>query len=243
MSAEEVVSVRNVSFSYDGPPVLEHVDLAVERGEMLGLVGPNGGGKSTLLKIILGLLRPDRGEVSVLGRSPAEGRKEIGYVPQSTAFPRDFPISVEEAVLMGRLGRTRFLGGYSRRDREVATEVMEQTEVCILRERRLGELSGGQLQRVLIARALASRPQILILDEPTSHMDLRVEEDIFGLLKRLNARMTILVVSHDVGFISHYVTRAACLNRALLCHQTVEISQETMDKLYGAPVRIIHHDH
>ena len=144
---------------------------------------------------------------------------------------------------MGRLGRTRFLGGYNRRDREVATEVMEQTEVCILRERRLGELSGGQLQRVLIARALASRPQLLILDEPTSHMDLRVEEDIFGLLKKLNARMTILVVSHDVGFISHYVTRAACLNRALLCHQTVEISQEMMDKLYGAPVRIIHHDH
>lgn len=243
MSAEPVIVIEDVSFTYEGPPVLEHVNLTVEKGEMLGIIGPNGGGKSTLLKIILGLLRPDEGRVTVLGRSPREGRREIGYVPQSAAFPRDFPISVEEAVLMGRLGRTRFLGGYSRRDREVATEVMEKTEVCILRERRLGELSGGQLQRVLIARALASRPQILILDEPTSHMDLRVEEDIFSLLKGLNARMTIVVVSHDVGFISHYVTRTACLNRSLLCHQSVEISEEAMSKLYGAPVRIIHHDH
>ena len=243
MSTEQDIVIEDVSFSYEGPPVLEHVSLTVEKGEMLGIVGPNGGGKSTLLKIVLGLLRPDEGRVTVLGRSPREGRGEIGYVPQSALFSRDFPISVEEAVLMGRLGRTRFLGGYSRRDREVATEVMEKTEVCILRERRLGELSGGQLQRVLIARALASRPRILILDEPTSHMDLRVEEDIFSLLKNLNARMTIVVVSHDVGFISHYVTRAACLNRSLLCHQTVEINKETMSRLYGAPVRIIHHDH
>jgi len=243
LSTEQDIVIEDVSFSYEGPPVLEHVSLTVEKGEMLGIVGPNGGGKSTLLKIVLGLLRPDEGRVTVLGRSPREGRGEIGYVPQSALFSRDFPISVEEAVLMGRLGRTRFLGGYSRRDREVATEVMEKTEVCILRERRLGELSGGQLQRVLIARALASRPRILILDEPTSHMDLRVEEDIFSLLKNLNARMTIVVVSHDVGFISHYVTRAACLNRSLLCHQTVEINKETMSRLYGAPVRIIHHDH
>jgi len=243
MSDGKVIVIDDVSFSYDGPPVLEHVTLAVEQGEMLGIVGPNGGGKSTLLKIVLGLLKPDSGKVTVLGHAPREGRGEIGYVPQSTAFPRDFPISVEEAVLMGRLGRTRFLGGYSRRDREVATEVMEMTEVCILRERRLGELSGGQLQRVLIARALAGRPQVLILDEPTSHMDLRVEEDVFSLLKKLNARMTIVVVSHDVGFISHYVTRTACLNRSLLCHQTVEISEETMSRLYGAPVRIIPHDH
>lgn len=243
MTVDQVVAAEDVSFTYDGPLVLEHVSLAVERGEMLGIVGPNGGGKSTLLKIILGLLQPSAGRVRVLGRPPAEGRREVGYVPQSTTFARDFPISVEEAVLIGRLGRTRFLGRYSRRDRAVATEVMEETNIGGLRKRRLGDLSGGQLQRVLIARALASRPQILILDEPTAHMDLRVEEDIFTLLKRLNAQMTIIVVSHDVGFISHYVTRAACLNRSLLCHQTVEISQEMMNKLYGAPVHIIHHDH
>jgi zinc transport system ATP-binding protein len=238
-----VIAIEDLSFSYEGPPVLEHVTLNVEQGEMLGIVGPNGGGKSTLLKIILGLLKPAGGKVTVLGRPPAEGRREVSYVPQTIHFPKDFPICVEEAVLMGRLGRTRFFGGYSRHDRHVAGEVMEKTEVGDLGRRRLGDLSGGQLQRVFIARALASRPQILILDEPTAHIDLRVEEDIFDLLKKLNAHMTIVVVSHDVGFISHYVTRVACLNRSLLCHQAVEISQDVMDKLYGAPVRIIHHDH
>ena len=237
------VLLEGISFSYGGPPVLEGVSLAIEKGEMLGIVGPNGGGKSTLLKIILGLLKPDKGKVSVLGRRPSEGRKEIGYVPQSTSFTRDFPISVGETVLLGRLGRTRFLGGYNRRDREVAAEVMAETGTSDLKKRPLGDLSGGQLQRVLIARALASRPKILILDEPTAHMDLRVEEDVFELLKKLNADMTIIIVSHDVGFITHYVSRAACLNRSLLCHQTVEISQSTMDTLYGAPVRIIQHDH
>ena len=243
MSPDPVVVIENISFSYDGPPVLEQVSLTVEKGEMLGIVGPNGGGKSTLLKIVLGLLKPDTGTVTVLGRSPGVGRREVGYVPQSTTFPRDVPISVREAVLMGRLGRTRFLGGYTARDRRVAAEVMEKTGVHDLEARRLGDLSGGQLQRVLIARALASRPKVLILDEPTAHMDLRVEEDIFELLKKLNAHMTIVVVSHDVGFISHYVSRAACLNRSLLCHQTVEISKDVMDRLYGTPVNIIHHDH
>lgn len=243
MSADPAVVLDGVSFSYEGPPVIEDVSLTIREGEILGIVGPNGGGKSTLLKIILGLLAPDRGRVTVLGRPPSEGRREIGYVPQSTSYPRAFPISVEEAVLMGRLGRTGFFGGYSARDRRVALEVMEKTEIAEFRKRRLGDLSGGQLQRVLIARALASRPRILILDEPTAHMDLRIEEDVFELLKKLSANMTIIVVSHDVGFISHYVSRAACLNRSLLCHQTVEINQDTMDRLYGAPVRIIHHEH
>jgi zinc transport system ATP-binding protein len=243
MTEDPVVVVENVSFTYDGPPVLENVSLSVARGEMLGLVGPNGGGKSTFLKIILGLLNPNAGKVAVLGRPPGEGRREIGYVPQSTTFARDFPISVEEVVLIGRLGKTRLMGTYRGEDRRAAFTAMERTGICELRKRRLGELSGGQLQRVLIARAIAGEPQILILDEPTAHMDLRVEEDIFGLLKELNRHMTIIVVSHDVGFISHYVTRAACLNRSLLCHQTVEINQDTMNKLYGAPVRIIHHDH
>ena len=243
MTEDQVIVVENISFTYDGPPVLENVSLSVERGEMLGLVGPNGGGKSTFLKIILGLLRPNAGKVTVLGRPPGEGRREIGYVPQSTTFARDFPICVEETVLIGRLGKTRLMGMFRREDRRAAVTAMEQTGICELRKRRLGDLSGGQLQRVLIARAIASEPQILILDEPTAHMDLRVEEDIFELLKELNHRMTIIIVSHDIGFITHYVTRAACLNRSLLCHQTVEINQDTMNKLYGAPVRIIHHNH
>jgi zinc transport system ATP-binding protein len=242
MTSPAVISLKGVSFSYNGVTALEGITLDIQDGEMLGIVGPNGGGKSTLLKIILGLLSPDRGTVTVFGRPPVEARREIGYVPQSTSFPKDFPISVEDTVLLGRLGRTRAIGGYSSQDREAAAEVMKKAEVLDLKKRRLGDLSGGQVQRVLIARSLASRPKILILDEPTAHMDLRFEEDIFELLKALNDTMTIVVVSHDVGFISHYVTRAACLNRSLVCHQTVEISQETMNRLYGAPVRIVEHE-
>lgn len=236
-----VITLENVSFSYGGPLVLDHVSLAIERGEFLGIVGPNGGGKSTLLKLILGLLAPDEGRVRVLGGTPAQARRALGYVPQFSAFPRDFPINVEQTVLLGRLGKTRLFAGYRRADHAAARMAMEETQIWDLRGRVLGTLSGGQLQRVLIARALAAEPEILVLDEPTANIDLRVEVDIFDLLRQLNARMTIVLVSHDIGFISQYVTRVACLNRTLLCHGTSEISGEVIEQLYGAPVRMIRH--
>ena len=236
-----VITLEDVSFSYGGPLVLEHVNLSVERGEFLGLVGPNGGGKSTLLKIVLGLLEPGAGRVSVLGRRPAEARQSIGYVPQFATFPRHFPVSVEDTVLLGRLGKTRAILGYRKADKEVAQRVMAETEIADLCKRPIGTLSGGQVQRVLIARALASEPEILILDEPTSNIDMRAETDIFDLLKTLNARMTIVVVSHDIGFISQYVSLIACLNRTLLCHTSSPITGEVIERLYGAPVQMIHH--
>ncbi len=236
-----VVVIENVSFTYGGPLVLEHVDLTVEEREFLGVVGPNGGGKSTLLKILLGLLEPASGTVRLLGREPVRARREVGYVPQFATFPREFPISAEAVVLQGRLGRARFLGGYGGLDREIARRAMREAEVLELRTRAIGTLSGGQLQRVMIARALASEPRILLLDEPTANIDLRAEKDIFDLLNHLRARMTILVVSHDIGFISQYVTRVACLNRTLICHTTSELTGEIIQQLYGAPVRIIRH--
>jgi zinc transport system ATP-binding protein len=237
-----VIELTDVSFAYDiGPPALEHVSLIVEGGEFLGLVGPNGGGKSTLLKLVLGLLRPASGEVRVAGGTPRASRKVIGYVPQYARFARDFPISVEETVLMGRLGATRLMGGYRAADREAAHVAMKETEVLELRRRPLGTLSGGQLQRVLVARALACDPRILILDEPTANIDMRAETEIFDLFKALNQRMTIVVVSHDIGFISRYVTRVACVNRTLLCHQPVPIGVEMIEKLYGMPVQHIPH--
>jgi zinc transport system ATP-binding protein len=237
-----IIELKGVSFAYDiGPPALEHVSLAVEEGEFMGLVGPNGGGKSTLLKLVLGLLTPGEGEVRVAGRTPQQARKMIGYVPQYAHFARDFPISVEETVLLGRLGATRLLGGYRAADREAARRAMAETEVFDLRQCPLGTLSGGQLQRVLVARALASEPQILILDEPTANIDLRMETEIFDLFKALTRRMTIVVVSHDIGFISRYVTRVACLNRTLLCHRPVPIGTEVIERLYGMPVQSIPH--
>lgn len=242
MNGDPVILLRDVSFSFGGPPVLDRVNLAVEAGEFLGVVGPNAGGKSTLLKLILGLLSPSRGEMKLLGERPVKRRRAVGYVPQYPLFNRDFPISVEQVVLMGRLGG-RLFGGYSRQDREIAQRCMGETEVADLARRRIGTLSGGQLQRVLMARALACEPQILILDEPTANIDMRVESDIFDLLRQLNKRMTIIVVSHDIGFISGYVSRVACLNRTLICHHTSSIDGEMIRELYGTNVRMVEHVH
>lgn len=236
-----VIEFRDVSFRYDGPPVLESIELKIEKGEFLGVVGPNGGGKTTLLKLVLGLLEPSDGEVIVMGRRPAEGRMFTGYVPQFAAFKRDFPITVEEAVLLGRLGIAPPIGGYRRQDREAAMRAMAKTEVLDLRKRALTTLSGGELQRVLIARALVSDPEILLLDEPTANVDLRLETDIFDLLREIARRATIVVVSHDIGFVSRYVTRVACLNRTLICHTASEITGEIIEKLYGRPVRMVRH--
>jgi zinc transport system ATP-binding protein len=244
------IEVRDLGFSYGAAPVLEGVSLSVSTGEFLGIVGPNAGGKSTLLRLILGLLAPQTGQIRVLGRPPREVSRQIGYVPQYPGFPRDFPITVEQAVLLARIGgrgERRFAqlwpGGYGRRDRESAQRSLAEVEALDLAHRRLGSLSGGQLQRVLLARALACEPRILILDEPTANIDQRLEGDIFDLLRRLNARLTILVVSHDIGFISSYVTRVACVNRTLVCHLTNAIDGQIIQNLYGEAVRMVAHRH
>ncbi len=238
-----IISIKGVSFSYAGPSVLEDINLEVADGEFLGVVGPNAGGKSTLLKLILGLLDPVSGSVKVLGRNPQLASRQIGYVPQYPAFSRDFPITVEEVVLMGCLGNSSWYGGYSSKERDIARQAMVETEVENLSKRQLSTLSGGQVQRVLVARALACQPRILILDEPTANIDMRVETDIFDLLKNLNQRMAIIVVSHDVGFISQYVSRVACLNRTLICHETSCINGQVIDELYGSHMHMVEHVH
>lgn len=239
----DVINLDNVSFSYDRLPVLEDVSLQVVEKEFLGIVGPNAGGKSTLLKLILGLLKPQAGSIKILGKKPRQQRKAIGYVPQYPAFARDFPITVEQVVLMGRLGAGRLLGRYSTEDYQAAKMALQEVEADDLAQRLVGALSGGQLQRVLLARALVSNPQILILDEPTANIDMRLESDIFDQLKSLNERMTILVVSHDIAFISDYVHRVACLNRTLVCHHTDHIDGQMVQHLYGENVKMVAHHH
>jgi zinc transport system ATP-binding protein len=236
-----VITLDHVSFSYDGFLVLADVCLEVAEGEFLGIVGPNGGGKSTLLKLVLGLLKPTRGTIEVLGQTPRGAQKRLGYVPQFALFDRSFPISVRETVLLGCLGRTRPIFGFSKNDLHVAREALEKTAVLDLEDRPISTLSGGQLQRVLIARALACQPDILLLDEPTANIDPKVEEDVFALLKTLNRNITIVVVSHDIGFISHFISRVACLNRRLVCHSTSRISGEMIEELYGSSLQMVHH--
>lgn len=246
-----VIALEDVSFSYGTAPVLERVTLQVTDGEFLGIVGPNAGGKSTLLKVILGLLEPQSGKIRVLQGQAGEASRLLGYVPQYPSFPRDFPVTVEQVVLLGRLGagkRRGWLdalipGMYSRQDRQAARSALAEVEAEDLSGRQIGSLSGGQLQRVLVARALVSEPEILILDEPTANIDQRLESDIFDLLKQLNNRMTILVVSHDVAFVSSYVHRVACINRTLVCHRTDAIDGQVIQELYGDKVRMVAHGH
>lgn len=239
-----VIDLEDVWYRFDdGPPVLEAVNLKVPDKEFIGVVGPNAGGKSTLLKVILGLYHPYRGRVAVLGDAPSRARSRIGYVPQYPSFSREFPTDVLHAVLMGRLGLSTGFGGYSEADRDHARAAMAETEIESLAGRHINTLSGGQLQRVLVARALVCEPRILLLDEPTSNIDQRVETDIFDYLREFNQRMTIVVVSHDIGFISRYVDRVACLNKTLICHDTADIDGRTIQELYGADVQMVAHQH
>lgn len=237
------VEISDLSFRYGSLSVLESVELEIGQREFIGVVGPNAGGKSTLLKILLGLLQPGSGRVRVLGTTPAKARKRLGYVPQHPTFPRDFPITVSRTVLMGRLGVTRLFGGYAADDHKIAERAMAETEIRPLAHRRLATLSGGQLQRVMLARALVAEPEMLLLDEPTSNIDTRLESEIFDLLRELNKRMAIVVVSHDIAFISGYVQRVACLNRTLVCHDTAAIDGRTLQELYGSDVHMVAHHH
>jgi len=238
-----IIELKDVSFSFGGPITLERINLQINEGEFIGVVGPNAGGKSTLLKLILGLLKPTQGKVRVAGKRPELAHRQIGYVPQYPRFTRDFPITVEQAVLMGRLGKTRWWGGYTPKDKDIARRTLRETEMEIHAQRRLNTLSGGQLQRVLLSRALASEPRILILDEPTANIDQRVETEIFDLLKQLNKRMTIIVVSHDIAFVSYYVHRVACLNKTLICHHAAHIDGNLIDELYGSHMHAVEHQH
>lgn len=236
-----VVETTRVDFAYDGDLVLEDITLTVQEGDFLGVVGPNGSGKSTLLKIILGLIHPLRGKVRVFGQPPERARHLIGYVPQHAELDGSFPISVMDVVLIGRLGKASRLGSYGKIDRQAADEAMREVEIHDLRNRRFGTLSGGQKQRVLMARALAGKPELLLLDEPTTSVDGRVEQDIYDLLKRLNEKVTIVLVSHDLGFISTYVNHVACVNRRLVCNPTEHITGDVVEACYGGPVHMIRH--
>ena len=240
---DTAIKIENVSFSYGEVPVLEEINLTIEPEEFFGLIGPNAAGKSTLLRIILGLLKPDRGRVTVFGKPAGHEHARIGYVPQYPSYSSNFPITVAEVVALGRIGIKRGGGRRRAEERGLVQNALRAVEIEGIAQRQVNTLSGGQMQRMLIARALAGAPEILILDEPTANIDVQVEEDIFALLREHNSHMTIIVVSHDIAFISGYVDRVGCLNRTLVCHEIETISGKTIEELYGMPVKMIHHVH
>ncbi len=239
---EIVIQVKDVTVYYQNVCALSNVSLTVKDKEFLGIIGPNGGGKSTLLKIILGLIRPYSGKVEVLGKPPVKALGAMGYVPQFTKFNRDFPIDVEDTVLMGRMsGKTPIFHKYSKEDKEIVDSLMDKLDLYPLRNRQIGQLSGGQLQRALIARALAVEPRILLLDEPTASLDSESKSHIYSILDELNKDITIIMVTHDMGAISSHVQTLACLNRQLYYHGHSELSEDVIHQLYGCPVDLIAH--
>lgn len=240
MTNGAAVTIRDVTFAYEREPVLLDVNLAIAERDFACIIGPNAGGKSTLLKLMLGLLQPARGEVRVFGRAPGATRHRIGYLPQYAHFDPQFPVTVMDVVLMGRLGDERASRWYGRGDRRVAEDALREVGLRGERKRSFAALSGGQRQRALIARALACEPDILMLDEPTSNLDISVEEQLYALLRKLNERLTIVMVSHDAAFVSKYVDTAICVNRRVHTHSTRELSGELIQQLYGREVRFLH---
>ena len=239
---DAIIEIRDLWFSFNSIPVLKEVNLTVRRGDFIALLGPNGGGKTTLLKLILGLLRPDRGSIKVFNEPAGKSTHRIGYMPQHLHFNQSFPISVLDVVLMGKLRPGKGWSRYSRKDKTAAQKAMEQMEIWEFRNRRVGELSGGQQQRVFIARALVDEPEVLFLDEPTASVDTKHQTDLFDILKELNKTVTIIVVSHDVGIVSSHVKSVACVNQQVFYHDDSEITQEMLEMAYQCcPVDLVAH--
>jgi len=247
---KNIIEVQNVSFAYGDVPVLENISLTIHQGDYLGIVGPNGSGKSTLLKVMVGLLQPRSGSVSIFGHSAqaAQRSSRIGYVPQKAVnFDTLFPATVREVVAMGMYGKMGILKRMTARGRGVIDRALEQVEMLPFQHRLIGDLSSGQQQRVFIARALASEPEIIFLDEPTVGVDVHTQEQFYILLKKLNQDLglTLVLISHDIDVIANEVTELACINKTLVYHGEPKefISGDYLHKLYGKNIRQILHDH
>ena len=212
------IQINHLYFSYDGATVLEDINLSYNKNEFLAIIGPNGGGKSTLLKMMIGLLEPERGEVLLFGEKPLQVSHEIAYVPQDTIANKDFPIKVMDVVLMGRLSKSKAFATYSKEDREIALRMLERVGMKGFENQKINTLSGGQRQRVFIARALACEAKIMFLDEPTASIDTAGQIDMFKLLKSLNDTVGIVIISHDINVALNYATRVVHVNRTLFLH-------------------------
>jgi zinc transport system ATP-binding protein len=238
---EPVIEVNHLSFSYNGSPVLCDVSFSINEKEFVALIGPNGGGKTTLIKLLIGILKPQKGQIRIMGKTPDQVTCQIGYVPQDISINKSFPISVMDVVLMGRLPFNRWTG-LSKKDTEAALAALKSMDMLDMQHRKIDDLSGGQRERAFIARALATDPKILFLDEPTANIDSQGRGELYGILKELNKTKTIVVVSHDTMVLSSYVTAVACVNKDVHYHDDAEITEEMLEMGYHqCPVEIIAH--
>lgn len=233
-----LLRLEGISAGYNGDVVLNDISLVINEMDFIGVIGPNGGGKTTLLKVIMGLLSPVKGKIEF--NRNLIGPNEIGYLPQMAEGDLSFPVSVKDVVLSGLMHRKNSTGRMTRNDRIRADEVISDLGISHLRARCLNELSGGELQRVYLGRALAGSPRLLLLDEPGNFIDSSFEQGFYDKLKELNGSMAIMMVSHDVGTISAYVKSFACVNRHLHYHDSGKITNEQL-KGYGCPIQLIAH--
>ena len=257
--SNNIIEIKNLNFSYNDQPVLRDVNLTLHQGDYVAMIGPNGGGKTTLLKLMLGLLNADSGDVRIFNKPPQAVSHRIGYVPQDVHINKNFPISALDVVLMGKLKPGRGWSRHSQQDRQAAIDALDQVEMKKFRDQRIGELSGGQKQRVFVARALVTDPGLLFLDEPTASIDTKGQNEFYALLKELNKTITILIVSHDLMVISGSIKSVICVNRKLHYHGHAELTSEMIEMMYdctadetcpveliahGLPHRVLHkHEH
>jgi len=242
-----IIEINNLDFTYNGEAILQDVNLTVPEKDFVAIIGPNGGGKTTLIKLILGLLTPDKGTIRINGKPPREASSCIGYVPQDIHLNQSFPITVMDVVLMGKLDPKRRLSRRSAANRSDALAALERMNMTAYADKKIGTLSGGQRQRVFIARALVTDPKLLLLDEPTSSIDTKGQADFYQFLKEFNKDITILVVSHDLLVISRYVKSVACVNKKLHYHDQSEITGDMLETMYPCtaeeicPVELVAH--
>ncbi len=236
MPANPIIEIRNLSAGYDGRTVLHDVDLTVYERDFLGIIGPNGGGKTTLVKCILGLLKPTKGTIAY-----HPGNLSLGYLPQYTRLDRKFPITVEEVVLSGLNGQKPLAARFTRADREKAHSVMARMGLEGLERRPIGALSGGQMQRALLGRAIISDPQAVILDEPSTYIDKQFEARLYELLAEINRECAIILVSHDIGTVLQQVKSIACVNETLDYHPDTGITSEWLERNFQCPIELLGH--
>ncbi|MFW5808212.1 MAG: metal ABC transporter ATP-binding protein [Spirochaetota bacterium] len=239
---EHALLFDHLSFSYGRSPVLEDIHFSVEPQEFVGVIGPNGGGKTTLLRLILGQLAPQSGSVTVFGRRPVRARREAGYMPQYSTVNSAMPLTVEETVAMGLFSEGDLFPRISRSKRKRVDEILSLVGLSDKAHCYFNELSGGQKQRTLLARAVVSSPRLLLLDEPTSSVDYRAEKDIYDYLKQLSGSMSVVLVSHDISVVSTLVDKVVCLNRKAAVHSVKDVTAEMLGReLYNTEVGVVRH--
>lgn len=240
-TTQPIIKIEGLTAGYDHKIALEKVDLEVFEKDFLGIIGPNGGGKTTLMKIILGMMKPFEGSITYYRENQKVNDLAMGYLPQYNEIDHHFPISVSEVVLSG-LGKQKAVWGkYSKTQKEQALSTIERMQLADFKDRPIGSLSGGQLQRVLLARAIVSQPEVVVLDEPNTYIDKRFQEHMYKMLETINQECAVIIVSHDIGTILQNVKNVACVNKNLHYHAGTEVPPHELEEYFGCPIELLGH--